>query len=343
MSRQLARAALAAVAVISALCGCATPRDAAFFVTKSSTSIVDADTTPATLSLGYDRIEGYAGPRFTDGSVFPVASAIESRGSGINREIRQVFVAGKAALIATAGTAAEGRPQMEPRPEKPSLAATVETKTQPPATEDTSGKVMLFGTGTTIGVKLGFAEGTPIPNSFTLGYRRKEAAVIPVAQGLLETSALGSIGNQTETTAAAGAARSTTGFDVQQFFATGNAAENLAALGSIKSRFADTAEKAIGNVEMFRLEEAKQGRHALDTLVCANRIADAAVMDRVFNNAEDLQLFNKLSFMPRIRATNDAMARRQIYYDSLSVLEPAEPKVTQAMEYHRNLVCRLAR
>ena len=343
MSRHVGRFVLAAIAVTCALCGCATPRDAAFFVTKTSTSIVDADASPATLSLGYDRTEGYAGPRFSDGSVFPVASAIESRGSGINREIRQVFVAGKAALIATERKTTEPPKPVEPKPQTPATESAGQPEKPSPGAEDANRKVMLFGTGTAIGIKLGFAEGSPMPNSFTLGYRRKEAAVIPVTQGLLDTSALGSIGNRIETAAASGAARSTTGFDVQQFFATGHAADNLAALDSIKSRFAETAEKAVGNVELFRLEEAKQGRHALDTLVCANRIVDAAVMDRVFNNAEDMQLFAKLNFMPRIRATNDARVRRQIYYDSLSVLEPAEPKVTQAMEYHRNLVCRLAR
>lgn len=333
MSPALARQAralllLAATALLGA---CATPRDAAFFITKTSAAIVDADSTPAGFSIGYDRLEGYAGPRFDDGSVFPVASAIESRGRGIDREIRQNFVAGRAALIATTSgtdtvvTTAAGATK--------SSGGTL----QP---DDTQRKAMLLGTGTSIGIRIGFVEGTPVPNSFTLGYRRKEVAVIPVAKGQLDTSALGSLSNQTDTRVDSEAARSRTGFGIQQYFATGRAAENLAGLKSIRDRFTDAAQEALGNVQTFRLEEARQGRFALDTLACANKLPDGA-LDRVWNNAEDLQLFSKLNTMPRIRATTDRKAQREIYFDSLSLLDPAEPKATQALEYHRDMVCRL--
>lgn len=332
MSPALARQARTLLLLVAtALLGaCATPRDAAFFITKTSTAIVDADSTPASFSIGYDRLEGYAGPRFDDGSVFPVASAIESRGRGIDREIRQNFVAGRAALIATEGTdtvapAAAGANKASGGTEQP---------------DDTQRKAMLLGTGTSIGIRIGFVEGTPVPNSFTLGYRRKEVAVIPVTKGQLDTSALGSLSNQTDTSVDGEAARSRTGFGVQQYFATGRAAENLAGLKSIRARFTDAAQEALGNVQTFRLEEARQGRFALDTLACANKLPDGA-LDRVWNNAEDLQLFSKLNTMPRIRSTTDRKAQREIYFDSLSLLDPAEPKATQALEYHRDMVCRL--
>lgn len=323
--------ALLLLSAATLLGACAAPHDAALFITKTSTSIVDADSTPASFSIGYDRLEGYAGPRFDDGSVFPVASAIESRGKGIDREIRQIFVAGRAALIATTiGTPTTAATAVDP---KRSNSGTVPS-------DDIERKAMLLGTGTSIGIRIGFVEGTPVPNSFTLGYRRKEAAVIPVSKGQIETSALGSLSNQAGTSVENGAARSNTSFGVQQYFATGRAAENLAGLKAIRDRFTDSAQEALGNVHAFRLEEARQGRLALDTLACANKLPDG-VLDRVWNNAEDLQMFVKLNTMPRIRATTDRKVQREIYFESLSLLDPAEQKVSQAMEYHRDMVCRL--
>jgi hypothetical protein len=338
-----------AVALSWALAGCATSGENVYFFTKTSTSLVEADSTPASFSIGYDRAEGYAGPRFADGSVFPVASSIESNGRRIDREVRQVFAAGNAALIATApragGAAAEtagstrspgapGRPGAARLPAVASAAAA-----EPPAQERR--KTMFYATGTSIGLKLGFLEGALLPGSFNLGYKRKEVAVIPVAAGALGTSALGTFSNGVVTALPAGGARAATGFDVQQFFATGGAADHLAQLDSVRSRFTENATQALGgDVERFRNEEARQGRLALDSIACVNKLPDDRLA-RVWNNLEDLQLFAPLQAVARIRAQADARQQRQAYFETLSLLDPASAELTRGLALHRAAVCRL--
>ena len=54
----------------------------AVFVTKTSFSILDVDATPASVSIAHDRVEGYFGPRFDNGHVYPVTGYFKGQGSG---------------------------------------------------------------------------------------------------------------------------------------------------------------------------------------------------------------------------------------------------------------------
>ena len=267
---------LAAVLLLTA---CASPSDTVYFITKTSTSIVDADTVPAGISIGYDRVEGYAGPRYEDGSVFPVASSIESKGSGPGREVRQAFATGNAALIVTQQVNKGGEVGAKQQDTTSGVNTNTFTNTLTNTNEQVpkpERKAVFFGTTTSVGLTLGFAATGPVPNAFTLGYKRKELAVIPVDQHKQNTSVLGSFTNNSGVAAApegaASAARPTLRFDVQQYFATGTAAENLAGLKSIRDQFRDKAEQALGGVAKFRQEEARQGRLALDALDCAQKL-----------------------------------------------------------------------
>ena len=80
MTSKFARRITATCICASMLASCATSVNHATFVTKTSFSIVDVDSTPPSITVAYDRFEGYIGPRFADGSVYPVAGFVESEG-----------------------------------------------------------------------------------------------------------------------------------------------------------------------------------------------------------------------------------------------------------------------
>jgi hypothetical protein len=350
-----ARCALSALVAAALLAGCASPSQSVYFFTKTSTAIVEADAMPASLSIGYDRMEGYAGPRFADGTVFPVASSIESNGRTIDREVRQVFAAGRAARIATLPD--DAQPPGGERRTAAAAARATPGAAAPAATSGTSGtsasaagaaaadpptRVMFYATGTSIGVKVGFTEGAPLPTSFNLGYKRKEVAVIPVSAGQTDTSALGSFSNGVNAPAPAGAGRAEIGFDVQQYFATGDAADHLARLPAIRARFSENAAQAIGgDIERFRQQEARQGRLALDAIACVHRL-DEPRLARAWNNMEDLQLFAHRAPVPGIRAQATAAGQRQKYLEAMQLLDPDKPEATRTLELHKAAVCRLA-
>ncbi|HSI59055.1 MAG TPA: hypothetical protein VLA16_15955, partial [Ideonella sp.] len=156
--------ALAALACVAVLAGCASPREHATFVTKTSFSLVDVDTAPAGVSIAYDRVEGYIGPRFDDGTVFPVAGSLETNGEFMNRQIRQVYATGNAALLVTAKTlpaesnASEATTPSGATPADTSAAGVAggATPQATPVATPPDNKVMFFGTGTSVGLKLGF-------------------------------------------------------------------------------------------------------------------------------------------------------------------------------------------
>ena len=325
------QARAAPILMVLVLVACASPRDSAIFATKTSMAIADIDSLPASISIGYDRLEGYAGPRFRDGSAYPVASMIETNGGIADRKVRQVFVGGEAALIATSSTAASG----------PAL------KAAPPASPASDARALIFATGTTTGLKLGFTEGTVVPTSLTIGYRRKEAALVPVDQQILGTSVLGSLSNDIGVAVAASAPAASNptsavnvDFGLEQFFATGKAAENLASRRKIREKFQDSAEAAIGNVQKYREAEAVQGRLAMETIVCVDRLNEAQFA-RIINNVDDLNILADFNVMPKIRAAT-LKDQRQLYYGHLTLLNPSNPKITSAMEFHKQLACELA-
>ena len=190
------------------LSGCATTNEAVF-VTKTSISVAEIDTTPSELSFGYQRIEGFYGPNYENGAVPPVVAFLSSNGGIFNPEIQQIYATGDAARIVTG--------------EDPDPNA-VEDKLQGEK------KSLLFGTSTTLGFKLGVTESNP---TFLLGYRRKEASFIPIhdKEGGEEkySSVLASIDTRIGTTDKE--------FKNKQFFATGEAAKNMAAKEYMRTGF----------------------------------------------------------------------------------------------------------
>lgn len=219
---------------LSALClsltACA-DKQSVLFVTATTIGI-DADTTPPHATIGYDRYEGYIGPSYSTGALPPVVAKIESDLKIFNPEIRQLYATGDAAKLVTKEKIKEG-----------DLKEDGEMYTG-------SGRITLFGTGTNIGLRVTWAGNAP--ESISFGYKRKEFSYIPLGSEPIDPkddksrkvdrygSVLAAIdmGVHTETF-------TTTGMAVTQFFATGNAAKNLAARDPIRQRFLLEAEDAI--------------------------------------------------------------------------------------------------
>ena len=219
-------------AALSALClalmGCA-DKQSVLFVTATTIGI-DADTTPPHATIGYDRYEGYIGPSYSTGALPPVFAKIESDLKVFNPEIRQLYATGDAAKLVT-----------KEKIEK-------DDRTDDGKMYTGSGRLTLVGTGTNIGLRVTWAGNAP--ESISFGYKRKEFSYIPLGSApdtddptkMVDKygSVLAAIdmGVHTETFL-------TTGTAVTQFFATGDAAKNLAVREPIRRRFALEAEKSI--------------------------------------------------------------------------------------------------
>ena len=214
------------------LTGCA-PSDTALFVTKTSISILDADTTPQNISIAYNRDEGYFGPRYDSGAVPPVLASIRSDGDIISPQVQQLYATGNAAEI-VAG--------VDP------ASVTVDTSKM---TGDK--KLMFFGTTTTTGFKLDVGADLT-PRGLLFGFRRKEVSVIPLATKAKPKSGTGTVDAYPSVIAAIdtrGASKRegnalTLDLDNRQYFATGVAAEKMAV--SLRGEFLERAKEDVGGI-----------------------------------------------------------------------------------------------
>ncbi len=195
------------------LSGCASQTDHVLFVTNTSLGL-DFAAKPPTASIAYHRAEAYLGPSYSNGAIPPVVATFGTGGNIFAPEVRQVYATGAAALLATdADDAAAG-----------------------PAPLSGNKKMTFFGTGTTLGLKVGFGE-TGAPDSMTFGYKRQEFSYIPLganhtAAGDVDVypSVLAAIDSTTQSGSLQQA-----GLRTQQFFATGLAADALAQTDDIRS------------------------------------------------------------------------------------------------------------
>jgi hypothetical protein len=224
--------------------------DNVLFVTVTNIGI-DADTKPPNVTIGYDRYEGYIGPVYENGSMPPVVARLESNLAVFNPEIRQVYATGDAAKFVTSDE--------QPTPKKLSGAK----------------KVAFVATGTNIGLKVSFIGNAP--ESFSLGYKRKELSFIPLirpegADAAHEdsyASVIASIDMNVNTPSL-----SDTKLGVSQFFATGIAAEQLASKNpEIRKVFKKIAEQAISlRTTQFTKDES------------SNKLIDAIETDPTFRD-----------------------------------------------------------
>lgn len=196
------------------LTGCS---DSVLFVTTTQIG-VDLDQKTQSMSIGYDRYEGFIGPVYDTGGVPPVIASIDSDLGIVENKVKQIYATGDAARIAAGGAA-----QDDGKDKKKLIGER---------------RVMFFGTGTTFGFRT--TASTQGLGSFNLGIKRQEFSYIPIGEKSgsknstdakkedVYASVLATLDLDTsrDTTQPLAGKEKVAGF--KQFFATGDAAEKLA-------------------------------------------------------------------------------------------------------------------
>jgi hypothetical protein len=188
------------------LAGCASTD--LVFVTKTSLSFADFD--PATsgsgVTMGYSRVEGFAGYKCKGGKAPPVVAIINGADKVLSANVSQLFATGNAALVAS------GAPKADESPSTP---------------KSDDAERIVFGTGTTLGLKIGYEAGKAV--NLVLGHRRREAAFIPLDGEWTENCKPGGVPSVFASyRTGAEASGADAKIRLMQVFGTGGAAEQLA-------------------------------------------------------------------------------------------------------------------
>lgn len=206
------------------LLGCS---DYATFVTATDIGI-SADANTQELHLGYVRTEMFTGPAYPDIGEAPAAVGyLGSNLSAFTPKIKQLYATGKAAELVTQ--------RKDP-------------DTEPVTSDGHYGerRPLVFGTGSNLGLQVGFAGGTPSKIKF--GYNREEVSIIPFHR--VAPAGLPAADKYAPVLAAIDMDQTVTGLadtkvKLTQFFATGTAAQNLAKRGDIRDYFGEQARSSV--------------------------------------------------------------------------------------------------
>jgi hypothetical protein len=213
-------------------------------------------------------------------------------------------------------------------------------------------RLMFFGTTTTTGLKVTFTG--QYPDSFHLGYKRKEFSFIPLG------STTDSAGNKIDiypsvlatidTTAVAGAIAET-GLLVGQFFATGAAADLYAKDPVIQSIFKNAVTDAFS---AYRASVAAQESEASQILRCYLGVT-VSNLPEVWEHAHGQGLFREPGLLaemkalhvkamadPAVRDQNLRTANRW-YASEIAILEGAQPGRLAQLTKHHTKVCEIAK
>lgn len=342
--------------IISIMPGCA---DSVLFVTKTSIGI-DFDTKPPSASIAYDRTEGYLGPRYDNGAVPPVYGRILSDAAIFNAQVRQIYATGGAArrvLLAKGACANEENKEVK--------ASKEVCQSSPPELEGNK-RLMFFGTTTSTGLKVTFSPEYQYPDSFHLGYKRKEFSFIPVGTitkdgktvdtypsvlAAIDTRASASTGKfGIGATAATESSAPSAGLLTGQFFATGTAAEQLAMNDDIRNFFTDETADAF---HVYRDTKSQQENQAKRTLLCYMNLIDPDAMTAAWDNANQHQLFwtaDRLKQLQDLKASGTTALEKaerlreasRFYAVDIANVEGSKPDRTKRLADHRKHVCGLA-
>lgn len=302
--------------------GCAT-KNSVLFVTKTSLGI-DFEGKPPALSIAYDRVEGYLGPRYNNGAVPPVLGRVQTDGGIFTAEVKQIYATGNAALTLAGEKLISGPTDLEGEKE-----------------------LMFFGTSTTTGLKVGFTEN--VPDSFVFGFKRKEFSYIPV--GTKDNKDFYPSVLATFDTTAKADSGVNAGLKGGQFFATGAVAEYLANNNDIRNYFNEQAKDAF---KSYYETVNKQTEESLRILRCYAGIKEDS-LSKVWEDANNKCLFkDKNSFSmvmewykkakenPADREENIRKANKH-YASEIYISDGTNPYRVSNLQKHREIVCELAR
>jgi len=239
MRKQLA---VAFAATLTLAAGC---QSRVVFTTHTSMGLDVSGTAqlPNKVSFSYNRFEAAIVPRKTNGEAHAVYGGMDADMKFFGgHTIKQTFATGKAAMLAT-GSPTDGV----------DFPGSRKVKGEHP---------LVFLTATTFGLHLTAGEKEMSPN-LLLGYRRSEAAVIPVPEPAQEVRSvyadiLINSNSDTNATSITTNFSSLRGVRIKQSFATGRAADALANTGAVKSKLAAAASLDPKVVAELKGKDAKR-------------------------------------------------------------------------------------
>jgi len=317
---------IAGLFLSTVVAGCTIGKENVLFVTTTSLG-VDFDSTPPMASVAYNRVEGYIGPRYENGAVPPVLARIQSDGSVFSAKVRQIYATGAAATIVANPLTLDGPKELKGNK-----------------------KVMFFGTTTTTGLKVGFSGN--LPDSFVLGYKRKELSFIPLGHDQSGKDAYPSVLATIDTTAHAGPDR-TAGLQSGQFFATGEAADAYAKDPEIRAMFKNAATDAF---QVYNESVTEQQKEVTRILRCYSGVK-VTDLPEVWKDADEQGLLKEKDNLAKIlewykaatapgvevSARDDNLRKaHKRYAGDIADLEGSNPQRITNMSKHREKVCAIA-
>lgn len=290
-----ARVLLLVVSASSTACGIGYNR--LFFMTKTNIGL-DVDSKPPTAELSIARREAVIEPDFSDGNAPPVVASYRYEGNWFSPRIAQTFAGGRAAAILTAA---------DPNTVKPDAAhACLEKKPELCwLMEKQEGvRPFFFAADTAFGLKVAWSGTTgQYPDSLKMGYNRIEFALAPVfgpesepnspdpncPYPLHTPSFIGSVDNAISVVDAfSGGDRS-----FSQVFATGVAADNLAADSNVRGALRPMLQKGAANELTTKgAQEATERENVRGSVTEIVSIfnGDSRKQDRILAKAKELKL-----------------------------------------------------
>lgn len=273
------------------------------FVTKTNLGL-DLDTKTPTAEVSIARREVVVAPTFEKGQTPPVAASFRVKGVWIASDIASTFTGGDAAK-----TVAALYNQETPADRKVS-DSTLTLANEPKGSflgndlklhQAGTIKPLVFGTDTSLGVKAGWSGMTAqYPDSLKVGFHRKEIALAPVfaarsnhtANGVTATNHLVKMPSFLATTDSGGKTGSITNsqFRYTQYFATGEAADQLALRREIRDAIAERLDPTAATADKIKKNREDAGKVAKQCVEQINRLSGESVLKTAVAKAQDAGL-----------------------------------------------------
>ncbi len=215
--------------------GCSVGKKSILFITKTSLG-VDIDSKPPTIDIGYARQEATLSPRF-EGGVLPQMASFKTDVGFVNMAVGQSFATGNAALLMSKYMGTDLKPRERAKGISDDEILDKDKTSWVDGSTDKAERYF-FGTDTSFALKITFGlETGGYPDSFSLGYKRKELAFVPLMESTISAKSrvglpplIATAGLDTKSTSVAD-----TDVQYKQFYATGVAASYLAAQPEIRN------------------------------------------------------------------------------------------------------------
>jgi hypothetical protein len=316
--RRLIPIVLALATLSLATSGCGVGYNRLFFMTLTNVGL-DVDTKPPTAEVSVARREVIIEPSFEEGKTLPVAASFRKEGGFFDPKISAMFSGGKAAVLVS--KLFDSRSTTPPKrlksklclKERPEGSRVLSFWSKIPVLgslteEGDEERPFFFATDTTYGLKVAWSGTTEaVPDTLRLGYNRKEFAYAPVfgtnvtgapppppageepedqpcEAGEYEIQAASFIASIDNSTKIAEITKSDLKY--VQFFATGEAANNLALQPELRGVLVSQLAPQVSEAAKRR----ETNRELIDDINNSFDAGDATKKSTIINKAVELKL-----------------------------------------------------